>query len=179
VTGRHGTANKPLTPGRLQELWDALAQADAKKAHVATWELALAPDGAVPFLRGRVAPVKPADADLVGRLVKQLDADDFATRQAATRQLETLGGVAVPALRQALAAKPPLEVTRRIEAIVAAYLGSEEWARCQRALAVLEYGGSGAARKFVEDLARGAPGAPLTEEARAVLARQQRRSIRG
>jgi WD40 repeat protein len=47
VTGRRGLASKPLAPNRLQELWDNLADGDAKKAYAATWELALSPDGAV------------------------------------------------------------------------------------------------------------------------------------
>jgi RNA polymerase sigma factor (sigma-70 family) len=174
VTGRAWAASKALTPKRLQELWEALADEDAKKVDAAAWELALSPDGAVPFLRGRVAPVKAADAAPVERLVKQLGSDEYDSRQAATRQLEALGAGAIPRLSKALEAGPDLEVRRRLEAVIATYSRSDEWQRQRQALAVLERGGSAAAVKLVDELARGAEGAPLTEEARAVVERRTR-----
>jgi RNA polymerase sigma factor (sigma-70 family) len=173
VTGRGGRAGNALTPKRLQELWHDLADEDAKKVHAVAWEMALSPDGAVPFLRERVAPVKAADAAAVERLVRQLGADDFAVRQSATRELERFGGAAVPALRKALEAGPDLEVRRRLDGVLAAYHRGDEWQRQRQALAVLERGGTAAAWRLVEELARGADGAPLTEEAQAALARRK------
>jgi hypothetical protein len=117
--------------------------------------------------------VKAADAGLVERLVKQLGADAFAQRQAATAELERLGAGAIPVLRKVLDAGPDLEVRRRAEGVIAAYLRSDEWQRQRQALAVLERGGSPAAWKLVGELARGAEGAPLTEEARAALGRRR------
>lgn len=174
VTGRRGKSQAALSPKKLQELWDTLADADAKKAHAAAWELALSPDGGVAFLRGRVEAVKAADEAEVDRLVKQLGSDEFTARQSATQALGTLGGRAFPRLRQVLVAKPELEVRKRIEAVLASYQRSDEWHRCRQALAVLEWGGGVAARQLVDELARGAAGAPLTEEARAVSARLSR-----
>jgi hypothetical protein len=173
LTGRGGQPGKPLPAKRLQELWQDLADTDAKRAYAATWEMALSADGAVPFLRGRLTPVKAADPALVDRLVKKLSDDDYATRQAATRELEKLGGGAVPRLRRALAAAEELETRRRIEALLAAYHRGDEWHRQRQALAALERGGSPAGRKLIEELAGGADGAPLTEEARAAVARMR------
>ncbi len=173
VTGRGGQPGKPLPAKRLQELWQDLADTDAKKAYAATWEMALSADGAVPFLRGRLTPVKAADPALVDRLVKKLAADDYATRQDATRELEKLGGGAVPRLRRALAAAEELETRRRIEALLAAYHRGGEWQRQRQALAALERGRSPAGRRLIEELAGGADGAPLTEEARAAVARMR------
>lgn len=172
LTGRAGLVNPTLTPKRLRELWDLLAQDDVKKAYAATWELALSPDGAVPFLRSRLAPVKAADADVVNSLIQQLDADDFATRQAATRKLQLLGASALPRLRQRLHAEPSLEVRKRLEAIEAHYLRSDEWRRAQQVLAVLERGATPQGPTLIDELARGAENAPLTDEARAALRRR-------
>jgi hypothetical protein len=134
--------------------------------------MALSPDGSVSFLRKQLSLTKPIDAREVERLVKQLDADDFDTQQSAIQRIEKLGGSAVPHLRQAMEAKPSLEVRKRVEAILARHEKSDEWQRPRQALAVLEYGGSDAAQKWIDELARGAPGTPLTEEARAVKARR-------
>jgi WD40 repeat protein len=80
-------------------------------------------------------------------------------------------------LRQALAGRPPLELRRRIEALLLRIesLGANpEWLRGLRATTVLERIGSPAAKKLLAELARGAPEARLTREARASLQLLQR-----
>lgn len=61
----------------------------------------------------------PKVRERVATLIKQLDARDFATRDAATKGLEQLGPWALPQLEEALAAKPNLEVARRLEQLIA------------------------------------------------------------
>jgi hypothetical protein len=65
-------------------------------------------------LRDRLRQVKP-DAARLKQLVANLDNKGFVARQKAIQELESLGELAEPALQDAIAAKPPLEVLRRIE----------------------------------------------------------------
>lgn len=170
VTGRRGKSGKALSVDQRSRLWEQLGDDDAKKAQAAVWELALSPDAAA-TVRERLKPAKAAD---VVALVKQLGADDFATRTDATQHLEALAGSAIPGLRAALEAKPELEVRRRVDGLISRYLRTEEWRRESRALAALEYAGTPAARALVEQLTGGARRAPLTEEARRVLGRMKK-----
>jgi hypothetical protein len=69
-------------------------------------------------------------ADAVAKLIGQLNAADFRTREGATDKLEKLGAPVLPALRQALKAGAELEAKRRIEHLIgqieAALLQAEE-----------------------------------------------------
>lgn len=57
------------------------------------------------------------DAALARGLIRQLDDERFPVRQEADQRLRQLGIGVAPYLREALAAKPALEVYRRLEAI--------------------------------------------------------------
>jgi len=63
---------------------------------------------------------RAADPDRVHSLVQQLDDPRFEIRQSADQALRDLGIAVVPLLRKELKARHPLEVHRRIEAIVKA-----------------------------------------------------------
>jgi hypothetical protein len=136
------------------------------------------PAESVPFLARRLRPVPP-DPELGGRiarLIAELDADDFAAREKATRALAELGEVAEPALHEALLADPPAERRARIRRVFAARPPLASYSpRQQRALAVLEHAGTPAAWRVLAALARGAPEARLTQAARAALERLSRR----
>lgn len=82
------------------------------------WGLALsvAALAIAPGLRAEELP--QPDAGQVRTLVRQLDDQRFPARQEADRQLRELGIGVVPMLRQELARRPALEVSRRLEAIV-------------------------------------------------------------
>jgi hypothetical protein len=68
---------------------------------------------------GAGSPVSGQDAagDRIPRLVKDLGADDLRTRDAATRELESIGEPAVPALREAARSDDP-EVAWRARSIL-------------------------------------------------------------
>jgi hypothetical protein len=83
------------------------------------------------------------------------------------------------ACRQALAKQPSAEVRSRLEAILKTPL--EAWSakppdhlRLVRALETLEFSRTPEAKQALQRLARGAPGATLTEEAKAALGRMGR-----
>jgi RNA polymerase sigma factor (sigma-70 family) len=157
--------------------WADLAGADAGRAYAAVWRLAEVPGESVPFLHRRLHPVTEADEKQVRQDIADLDSDTFAVRQKALRELEGLGVAAAPALREARARDVSPEVRRRLEQLLeGASSGplSGEPLRAVRALAVLEHAGTPEARRLVRELADGAPGAWLTQEARAAQARTVR-----
>src|SRR5262249_54659171 len=65
----------PLTPARLNLLWDELAGDDAPQAAAALDTLVAAPGESVAFLRERLWPASPADPQLVVRRIVELDSD--------------------------------------------------------------------------------------------------------
>jgi hypothetical protein len=128
----------------------------------------------VPFLAERVRPAVAPDAKRVARLLADMDDERFEVREQASRELEGLGVLAEPALRQALAGRPPAEARRRLTALLEKTAGATptpEEARAIRAVEALEQAGTAAALRLLTDLAGGVPEARLTREARAALQR--------
>jgi RNA polymerase sigma factor (sigma-70 family) len=169
--------SRPARAQDLPSLWQALA-GDAQEADRAIRALVASPKLSVGLFRKHLRPVSRADKDRLARHLTELDSPEFATREKATRELEALGERAVDALRQMLTGKPSLEARRRAEALLRRLTDGPLTAdrlRAVRAVAVLEYIASRDARQVLEALAGGAPGARLTEEARASLARLERR----
>jgi RNA polymerase sigma factor (sigma-70 family) len=165
---RHG-------PERLRSLWDDLGGEDAAKAHAAAWALAASPTEAVSFLRERLQPIRPADAKTVARLVKSLDSEDFAEREKALKELETLGESATPELRKVLAGSPSAEVRRQLDRILAKYGpdgdATPERLRVVRAVEAVGHAGTPEARALLAEWAGGVADALLTREAKAAAGR--------
>jgi len=109
------------------------------------------------------------DAQHLVQLLADLGGPQFTVRQKATKELDELGEAAMTAYQSALAARPTLEVRQRLEALVEKRL--KERRHTLRALEVLERCGTSDARQVFETLAKGAPGASLTVDAQAALAR--------
>src|SRR5437868_2962246 len=81
------------------------------------------------------------------------------------RDMAQLGGLAEPALREALEGKPSAEAKRRIEEVLqrlAEPVCDAATLRHIRAVEVLERIANADARTLLRELAAGAPGAPLT-----------------
>jgi hypothetical protein len=166
----------PAEPERsLEALWTALA-ADPAQAYRALWQLSET-EGAAAFLRPKLPPA-PSDERLP-KWIADLDNDDFAVREKAHQALAHQGAAALPALRQSLAATSSLEQRRRIEALVQLAqtqqvriepLSAQEL-RQERAIMVLEVLGTAEARRALQSLAGGAPGALVTTAAQDALKR--------
>jgi hypothetical protein len=157
--------------------WADLA-ADAPTAFAARGVLANAPETAVPLLKERLKPARPADAEQLRRWLADLDSDRFAVREEARKGLEEMGELAAAALRQALVRKPSPEARRRIQVLLDKLRGPitrPEAVRALRAVAVLEDIATPEARRVLEELARGTPEARLTQEAQASLGRLSHR----
>jgi WD40 repeat protein len=151
----------------LESLWNDLASDDAARAFSAMRELAARPDQAVPLIEKRVRPATPPDTDRVARLVADLNSDRFERRRQAQAGLDALGELAGPALRQALADDPPLEVRQRLERLLArlATAPPARQLRELRSVELLELIGGPAAREVLEGLAGGAVTSRLTRQA--------------
>jgi hypothetical protein len=106
----------------------------------------------------------------MARLLAALDSNRFAEREQAVQELEKLGFGAEPGLRQALATKPSPEVRRRIDRLLE-NLQRAPMLQSLRALEILEHIGTVEAQQILESLAKGAPEARLTQEAKASLDR--------
>ena len=150
--------------------------AQAVQAFAAIRRLASAPREAAVYLRERVKPVPATDERHVKKLIADLDSDDFETRDRATKDLEALGEAIVGPCEAALAGTPPVEPRRRLAALRDKFADawrkpSRERLRVIRALEALEMCGSGEARDVLAALAKGAPGAYITEQAKAALKR--------
>jgi WD40 repeat protein len=182
LTGR--TKHAPADPGKvadaeLASLWDDLAGEDAVRAYDAAGKLSARVPQAVAFLRERLPPVSTAR---VGRLIADLDDEKAAVREKATDELDGLAEAAETALRQALKNGPPsAEAATRIKAVLAGIETrrqagpSPRQLRAIRAIEALERNGGPEARRLLEELAKGAPEADLTQDAVAARKRLSRR----
>ncbi|HEY7158362.1 MAG TPA: sigma-70 family RNA polymerase sigma factor [Gemmataceae bacterium] len=171
---------KPLSSTDLETHWKALAAADAAAGYRAVQMLAADPERSVPYLRARLHPVAIADEKRLKQWIDDLDSEQFTVREKAASELEKLGESALHAMRKTLDERPALETRRRLEQLIEKQ-EREEWSpspehlRIRRALEVLERAGTTEAKDVLTILASGAPGAWLTRDAKAALARLRQR----
>jgi WD40 repeat protein len=175
LTGLAPTGGLPpirLGSEELQRLWAELESGDPRKGRRALWMLVAGSGQAVPFLAGHLRAAATADPIRLEQWLRDLDSQEFTTREAAVRELEKFGEVVEPSLHQVLRGKPSLEVRRRVEGLLARL---EEWPperlRDLRAVEALEHIGAPDAQQVLRTLADGAPTARLTREAKASLQR--------
>jgi hypothetical protein len=160
----------------LDSLWTALAGEPAQ-AYRAIWQVSET-SGAIAFLRNKIVPTKLVPEGRLRKLINDLDSEQFAVRESATRELQRLDALAEPLLRKALDDNPSSEARRRIERLLAQLEGlgtTGEPLRICRAIEVLEHISTEDAHRLLADLAGGAAGAWQTREAKAALDRLDRR----
>jgi WD40 repeat protein len=171
-------AGEPLTRADLAALWQKLA--DPIDGRRALWRLALAPEQAVPFLRQQLPAIAKVDPKHVRNLIADLDSDDFATRDLATRKLGDLQEGAAFGLERALTEKPSPEVAARVKKLLSQLDGKRRQERASpsaltvqmfRAVEALERTLTPAAQLALRAIAEGEPSASLTQQARAALER--------
>lgn len=164
-----------LSERRIEALWSDLAGA-APQAYDALQILHRASQQIVPYLRGRLRPMKIDYA----RLIRDLDSDEFVVRQKASEQLADYGRVAEKPLREALKNRPTLEVRRRIEELLVQIEEAPDVIRAapreMRCIELLESIGSIEAQRVLQTLAAGIAEAELTQEAKTSLNRLTRRA---
>jgi hypothetical protein len=158
----------------FDRLWEDLAHEDAGRAF----------RSACAWLRAGAFGVRQMEARLrlgarmavgdIARQIAELDSDDFAVREAASRWLAARGESVKDDLERALGSRPSLEVRSRIDRLLGR-LKSPEFARLtlreSRAVEVLEQLASPEAVRLLRRLSRGGTNARLTREASAALGR--------
>src|SRR5207245_9428399 len=117
LSGNLGTKGRSLTPQDLDTCWAHLAGDDATRAFQAIRRLAASPTEAIPYFREHLKPVPAVNEQRLARLIADLDNNQFAVRESATKELEKLGEIAAPACRKVLEQKPAAEPCRRLEAL--------------------------------------------------------------
>jgi HEAT repeat protein len=138
----------------------------------------------VTYLSERLSPAPHVPKEKIQPLIADLDSNEFAKRDQATKGLVRLQEAAEAPLLEVLKGDPPLELRRRVEAILLNLhaarmkpppLPPGEELRAVRAVEVLERIGTPEARGLLARLAKGAPYVLLTREAQASLGRVGRR----
>jgi len=169
---------KELTPPQLAALWDDLANDKAAEGYQAMMRAIEAGPQAVAPLRERLEKVAAMDDKRLARLIADLDADEFETRENATKELETIGTLVVPALRKVLKGVPSAEVRQRAEGLLGKLdgpgsLGQQQ--RPARAVEVLEAIGTPEAIKALEAVSKRPSNDDLAHEVKAALERLKKR----
>jgi hypothetical protein len=167
--------------GKVEAAVEALGDADAEKAWEAMKILSWRWDRAAAALGRAIKVVEEAagaqsDGARVGELIGGLDAETFAQRDAAQRELAKLGEAAGPAMRQAVRTTKSEEVRTRLNVLLAnlakeGAVRSAEGLRAMRGIEVLERLGTAAAREVLERIARERPGSLVSGLAKGALMR--------
>jgi WD40 repeat protein len=166
-------AKQLLTNEEMDALWKKLAEGDAPAAYSAVWTLAACGEQATRYCQERLHPL-PSAGPRLQQLIADLDSEQFAVREAATKELAGLGQEAVGAMLQAMNGRPALEARRRMERLLEGLCSqpfTSETLRQERAIGVLERIGTKAAREILRTLAGGPPESTATQEASAALRR--------
>jgi WD40 repeat protein len=168
-----------LQPGDLDTLWGQLASSGAAQAFAAMRRLCASPDQAVSLIEQRVRPATAPEPKRLARLIAHLEGSRLE-REQAQAQLREFAELAEPALRKALSEEPSLNLRQRLERLLSV-LGKAPPAakrRELRAIEVLEWIGSAAARQVLQELAEGPPGSRLTRAASTARQRLDKRTAR-
>jgi WD40 repeat protein len=182
AAGRDGTVLlwdlRGLPRARMEAWWRELGGRDAADAVHAVKAMTASPADSVAFLRERMRPAPPPDPR-VGRLIADLDSDDFDAREKASAELAKRGREVEAELRKAFADRPSPEARWRLQALLDRLKDtpSEETAK-ERAVQVLETIGTDDARRLLETLTKGRPESRLTVAAKAALQRMGERPER-
>ena len=164
--------------GPPAKLWDLAGGADAVAATRAAFALLASADGRK-LVREKLPPAKPdpADDERVKGWIADLGSDDFRTRERAEAELKARARRVEPAAREARRAATSPEVRRRLDVVLAAVdrgpAAAE--ARALRVVHAAELSDAADARDLLAAWAKGDPGATLTDEAKAALARRKRK----
>jgi WD40 repeat protein len=165
-----GAGQAPSTPRELNRLWQELGSADAGTAFRALATLAAGGQRTAAFLKERLS-LRRAE---VRRLLVELDANDFSTREGASRELERLGELVEAQARGERNKTASPEARRRLDRLLGR-LGdppvTPEALRRLRALEVLERMDSPLAGEVLRGLAERTQVEVLAREARRSLTR--------
>ena len=159
---------------QLAALWRQLGDDDPVQACPAIPLLVLAGEPAVAFLAGQLKG-KGLDEGKIAKLLADLDANEWKTRENASIALQKMGPGVVPFLRKAIKTKTSEEVRWRIRDILDGFeqpaQDSPESLRYGRAIRVLSAVHSKQALAVLKELAAAAPNEEMHAHAQAAMDR--------
>jgi WD40 repeat protein len=173
------TRDNKTAAGELMDLWDRLGDLKGEQAAEAMRTFVEKPKETLILMRDRLSPTPGVDGKRIERLIADLEDRRFQVRKRAQLELEKLAELAEPFLDKRLKEKPALETWQRLEQILAKGNGLitlPAAIRELRAVEVLERIGTPETLELLRKLAKGAPEARLTMEAKLALARLNKRS---
>jgi WD40 repeat protein len=162
-----------LTPARLAACWADLRADEPRTAYVAMNRLTSDAARTIPFLGEHLRPVT-VDPQTVERYLADLNSDDFATRERASRELKDLAETIEPRLRRALQQTDSPEARRRLREVLKAeakMVLPADMVRQLRCVAALEQMATPEARRLLQTLSQGEAATRLTVAARDALRR--------
>jgi WD40 repeat protein len=170
---RLAAPREKLSPDRQRACWNDLVARDPKTAYKAMNLLLTDAPATVPFLGERLR-VEPIDAEAVRGWLRDLDADDFAARERASRELGALVDRIEPRLQKALKNTTSLEVRRRLLDILKQSSEAKlslPTVRQLRAVAVLEQIATPEARRALQTVSQSEAAKRVTAAATDALRR--------
>jgi len=156
--------------------WTQLGSADAEDGFSAIFALLREPSSAVLLISKQLHKVAQERATVVARLIVSLDHSDYPVRQDAEARLRNIG-IALEQALQSKMAGASTEARVRLLRLLSACRTEKmppEHLRATRAVTVLERIATPQSMRVLKELADGAPGFFLTEDAKAALRRMQR-----
>ncbi len=169
-------AGEPITPAAA---WHLLAGSDSASALRGLWTFTQAPKESVPFIAERMQSLLAgATPQRIAKLIDDLDSPKFGVRERAARELEQIIDTAAPHLQRVLNGKPTLEMTRRVERLLATQteldVNNPRRLQASRGMALLEAMHSPDARAVLQTISRDGREAWLAQAAEAALERLNR-----
>lgn len=148
LSGMPARASTNTGAALADQWWSRLAEKNAADAFAAVQSLSACGPTAVGLLKQKLNAVSSPDRERTRQLIGALEDAQYARRAEAHERLDKMGRVIEPFLREALLAKPSFEARRRLESLL-------------QAIQATPY----------TSLAKGAPGARETQDAKAALQR--------
>lgn len=167
--------SRDLTDAQLKAVWGDLGASDPGKGLQAAAVL-YGSKQALSFLKDNLKFETPkVDAAQLAKLVKELDSDEFETRENAEKALEKLGMAALAALQAAIDDKATsMEVKMRAQRLVAKFKDNSPILQAQRGVEVLVALNTPEAKALIETIAKGPDGDLVVPVAKKALERIQK-----
>ena len=148
-------ARAAFAEAERDELWRLLANRDADLAHAAMNKLIERQDDSVRFFEERMISPNLNKA-AIERWIEQMDADDFQTRERASRELARLGAFAESTLMKAVQTTSSAEVRSRagglLNRLSRPVISDPDLLRTHRAVYVLEQIGTKSAMRLLKQI---------------------------
>jgi len=148
---------KKSTAIELATAWEDLANDDAPRAFNAIGRFLASPKEAIELLKKKFTIVRPVPLNRLTALLADLEADRYAVRETATRELEAIAEKVEDSLELALKRASP-ETERRVERILQSIeqpILNGKSLRELRAIEILERIGTAEARELLKKASRG------------------------